>query len=94
MQEIEAPPSGGYLFIQDDAPFSHCMIPRYNKSQVFLHILCKHLWQGCTERPTRSLISSERAVCHMLGSMNSVSPHCLHDITENLAVLWDAGLGM
>ena len=34
MQEIEAPPSGGYLFIQDDAPFSHCMIPRFNKSQV------------------------------------------------------------
>ncbi|CAL5222166.1 g4491 [Coccomyxa viridis] len=35
MQEIEAPPSGGYLFIQDDAPFSHCMIPRFNKSQVW-----------------------------------------------------------
>ncbi len=34
MQEIEAPTSGGYLFIQDDAPFSHCMIPRFNKSQV------------------------------------------------------------
>lgn len=34
LQEIEAPPSGGYLVIQDDAPISHCMIPNFNKSQV------------------------------------------------------------
>jgi hypothetical protein len=55
MQEIEAPPTGGYFFVGDDAIFAHCMIKDMDKGKIWYNT---DLSAKAIPRPLQAFMSS------------------------------------
>lgn len=91
IEEVPVPPTGGYLFLSNDALFSHCQLASFNKSRIWFHtnVTIVHGKAGTaderpgrrgqhfklTVRPGNVEVSSGQALTEVLSSLLPSGKH-------------------